>query len=448
MKSIFLDTNIYLHYEFFDQINWLKIIDAESIIIVVPPITIRELNKHKDYHTQPQVKKRAGEVLSRLSALFDLSSVACIRDKINMRLEDRDPLIDFGAHQLNFEIQDDQLIASMIMYRSEEPIAEILLVTSDEGLALLAKARRYEIKTVKMPDNLRIMEQPDPSQKRIAQLEQELRELKTRMPSLSLTFLDGDQHAKFMLPPPLDLAPDRLERELSKIKEHYPKRERIKTTSGPGQSVQNQGLSALMASMAELSLISEEEITRYNNQLDKFYLSHEKYLKDSIPSENLKRRTIELLILLANDGTAPAEDIDIFMHLPNGFKVLEKKNLPEAPEAPEPPTEPRTTIQMLTESINRSETYPYIGPIAPGPIAPPPNVSAPKIKHTNSYEVSYHVQKVKHNMQEPFKPLYIVFDSFEETHSFHIDYRILAANIPHEINGKLHIVIQKENCKS
>ena len=210
MKNIFLDTNIYLHYEFFDQINWLKIIDAESIMIVVPPVIIRELNKQKDYHSKTQIKNRAGDVLRRLYELFDSISISRIRNNVDIRLEDRDPLIDFNAQHLNFEIQDDQLIASMIMQRMEEPESEIILVTSDEGLVLLAKARKRGIKTIKMPAKLRIVEQPDPSQKRMEQLEQELRELKSVMPSLSLTFSDGDQHVTFMLPAPLDLAQNNL----------------------------------------------------------------------------------------------------------------------------------------------------------------------------------------------------------------------------------------------
>ena len=121
---------------------------------------------------------------------------------------------------------------------------------------------------------------------------------------------------------------------MSEIKKRYQKREESKTPLVPSQSVQNQGISAYMASMANFNLISDDEITRYNNQLDKFYLSYEKYLKDSILYENLKRRTIELVILLANDGTAPAEDIDIIMHLPDGFKTLEKGKLPTLPNAP------------------------------------------------------------------------------------------------------------------
>jgi hypothetical protein len=443
MKSIFLDTNVYLHYELFDQINWLKIVDAESLTIVVPPITVRELNKHKDYHTQPRVKKRAGEVLRRLDALFDSSSATSLRDRIDIRLENRDPTIDFAAHQLSFEIQDDQLIASIIMYRNEEPEAEVVLVTSDGGLALRAKARTRGIPTTKMPNNLRVAEQPDPYKERVKQLEQELRELKARIPCLSLAFEDGNQYATFTLPVPFELAPDILERKLNEIKQRYPKRERTESSPESRQSMLSQKLSELMDAIEPMFLVSQDEITRYNTELEKFYQAYEHHLKNSIQFENFKRRAIQLVILLVNDGTAPAEDIDISLHFPDGFRVLEGEDLPRSPEIPKPPVEPQTTMQMLMESFPRMAEVPYLGSYDLGPIAPPSNVSAPSIKRTGSYDVSVHVKKAKHNLQESLEPLYAVFDSFEEARSFQIDYQIFAANVPHEIAGKLHVVVRK-----
>ena len=47
MKYLFLDTNVYLHYIDFEQIDWKKLIDSD-FTIVVPPIVIREIDKHKD----------------------------------------------------------------------------------------------------------------------------------------------------------------------------------------------------------------------------------------------------------------------------------------------------------------------------------------------------------------------------------------------------------------
>jgi len=442
-KIIFLDTNVYLHYQPFDQINWPEIVGAKSATIIVPPITIRELNKHKDSHSRRRVNRRAGEVLKKLAELFEFGSEAPLRDRVNVRFEDRDPVIDFSAYQLSHEIQDDNLIASIIMHRNETPEAEIVLITSDIGLTLLAKARRQGAETIRMPDNLRVAEQPDPTRKRIQQLEQELRELKSKAPELSLTFEDGNQHATFVLPAPVASEPDELEHKLNEIKRRYPKRERSKRSSESRQTARSEELSRLVAAMQPMNLVSQEEIARYNAELDKFYQAYAKYLTDSIQFENFKRRTAKLVILLANDGTAPAEDIDVFMHFPDGLRLVERQDLPRSPKSPEPPVQPRTAMQMLTESFTPMVELPYLGSYDSGPIALPSNVSAPSIKRTGSYDVSFHVQKAKHNLQESFEPLYVVFDSYEEASSFQIDCQILAANVPHEIIGKLHIVVQK-----
>ncbi len=45
---LFLDTNIFLHYQSFDQINWSVLVGAQNVGIIIPPITVHELNKHKD----------------------------------------------------------------------------------------------------------------------------------------------------------------------------------------------------------------------------------------------------------------------------------------------------------------------------------------------------------------------------------------------------------------
>jgi hypothetical protein len=105
-----------------------------------------------------------------------------------------------------------------------------------------------------------------------------------------------------------------------------------------------------------------------------------------------------------------------------------------------------TVMQQLTNSMK----YPNIMPPSiyfDQPVSSPrlpQNVSSPNIKRVNSYDVHIHVQKIKHNLQEYFAPLFIVFDNFESANSFSIEYRILAANIPHEVTGRLHIVIKKE----
>ena len=46
--TLLLDTNVVMHYEFMDTINWPAIVGAKRVLIVVHPELMRELNELKD----------------------------------------------------------------------------------------------------------------------------------------------------------------------------------------------------------------------------------------------------------------------------------------------------------------------------------------------------------------------------------------------------------------
>jgi len=197
-----------------------------------------------------------------------------------------------------------------------------------------------------------------------------------------------------------------------------------------------------------MGFILQDEIDRYNKEAERYIGTYPAYLLQSTEYENLKRRSIRLDIALSNDGTLPAEDIDVYIHFPDGFQLLNEQDLLPSPQPPPAPTPPMTELEKLSRSMSNLSIYnaPLFGGLYDHivPSSPPPNVSSPHIKHTNSYDVHFHVQRVKHNMQVTFDPLFVIFDSFDSTSSFTIDYRILAANLPHKVTGNLHVVIEKE----
>lgn len=446
-KIIYLDTNIFLHYQPFDQIDWPKVVNADTVTIIFPPITIRELNNHKELHPRAHIKKRAGEAIKKLFKLFDSGSVAEISDGISVYFEDRDPIIDFAAHQLNLNVQDDHLIASILINRQESLTADIVLVTSDFGLTLLAKAGRLGIDTLRMPDSYRILDKPDPNETKIKQLEKQIHELNSRVPQPDLTYEDGLQHATFKLPKPADFDQSKVDEKLSELKKKYPFKEFKAPETDLQQTKNKMEIAALVAASSIMGTISQEEIDRYNSEVEQYIPAYANFLLRNSEYENLKRRTIRLNFVLANDGSAPAEDIDIYMHFPDGFRVLEEHELPNPPNPPKPPVKPMTQMQKLANSLNYSAQLaqvPYLGSYDHSQFAPPSNVSGPDIKRTNSYDVHVHVQKIKHNLQVSLDPLFIVFDSYESASSFAIEYSILAANIPHEITGDLHLIIEMD----
>lgn len=444
-KIIYLDTNIFLHYQPFDQCNWLDIVKADSATIIIPPITVRELNNHKDSHHNSSIKMRAGEILRRLSKLLDLGDNAKIINDVKISFEDRDPTIDFSIHHLNFLVQDDQLIASILMNKQESPNDQIVLVTSDLGLTLLAKAGRHEICTQKMPENLKIADEPDPNVNKVKKLEQQIRELNSRIPKLSLIYKNGQQHAKITLPQPISHDHYEIEEKLTEIKNKFPIRNKEELQNKSQLSSTSFDNASNVSARLLNGLISEEEFERYNNEVRIYFSDYRDYILRNLDYENINRRTIRLDIILTNDGTMPAEDIDIYLHFPDGFQLLEEDELPNLPEPPKPPVEPMTTLQQMVKSMSFNQVLPYSirfdTPISTPSL--PSNVSSPNIKRVNSYDVDIHVQKIKHNMIEFLDPLFVVFDSFNDANSFKIQYSINAANIPHEVTGLLHIVIEK-----
>jgi predicted ribonuclease YlaK len=185
---IFLDTNIFLHYQDFDRIDWLKILGIDAGKIVIPPVTVRELNKQKDTSSRKRIRNRAATTLRKLFDWFEENRIVSIAEGLDVVFEDRDPLIDFERFQVSREVQDDHLIASALMYQKETADAVVTLVTSDAGLTLIAKANRLRINAKKLDDRFKLPLEPDPDQQRIKELEQELRALKLTQPRLSLTF--------------------------------------------------------------------------------------------------------------------------------------------------------------------------------------------------------------------------------------------------------------------
>jgi hypothetical protein len=100
-RFAFLDTNTFLHYRAIEEIDWLSILATGHVTLVIAPIVIRELNKHKDYSKSAKARERASAALIKLSKWSD---------KINPSRLD---------HQLNFNFGCEirQLTLLNIIYR-------------------------------------------------------------------------------------------------------------------------------------------------------------------------------------------------------------------------------------------------------------------------------------------------------------------------------------------
>ncbi|KPJ72399.1 MAG: hypothetical protein AMS14_07805 [Planctomycetes bacterium DG_20] len=55
--DVFLDTMILLHYRPLDELDLPRIVGTDQVVVVVPRITLRELDRHKNIHTSRRVRR-------------------------------------------------------------------------------------------------------------------------------------------------------------------------------------------------------------------------------------------------------------------------------------------------------------------------------------------------------------------------------------------------------
>ena len=79
MNYIFLDTNVFLHFKNFEDIDWSETINTEqkSICIVIPFIVIDELDKHK-YNLNPKISGRIRKLMPKLHKILEENSICLL----------------------------------------------------------------------------------------------------------------------------------------------------------------------------------------------------------------------------------------------------------------------------------------------------------------------------------------------------------------------------------
>jgi rRNA-processing protein FCF1 len=439
----FLDTNVFLHYQPFDQIKWTEVLGTANVVLVTTPVVIRELDENKDQHRISAIRDRARAALKKIEQIALGEMATRLLDGVELECA-KEPAIDFEKYGLRREINDDHLVASCLTYRDLEPDVNLVLVSGDTGPRL--KARQHGINAASLPEQYKLPSALDAAEKEKKQLQRRLQQLENRSPKLKLTFVGGADHLSTTVLHPLAVADEKIQQQITNIKKKYSKRPVVPESEPPQDYSPFSNLTkiqSLASTLSDFGKPSSGEIRRYNSELERFYEEYEIYLREYGASANLQRRTIRLDLCLVNDGTAPTEDIDVFLHFPDGFDLYDEDSRPQLPKAPDPPPPPRTGPGIIQDSLiardlsylNRPTTY----------LPTQSNVSAPEIKRSNSYDVSYEVQRLKQHMNERFDPLYVVFDSFRDAASFRIDYRINAADIPDETTGTLNVIVARDS---
>lgn len=421
---IFLDTMMYLHWADIDTIDFLDAFGVSSATIVVPRITTRELDSHKNDHSSKRIRNKARSALNKIEACV-IDNVP-VRPNVQVCLETSLPDLDFDANGLNPNWNDDILIVSVLAFHRDNPELDVVLVSNDTTARL--KCRELGVNTVTLPEKYQLPEQLDAHEDEIRKLKRQIQRLENAMPKLAVYFAGTESNtAKFGLPNPLPTDEPVVNQSVEEARKY------IEEYAAEANVDQLE-----LAKNIALTLVPDSEINRFKTGCEKYPEEIQQFELAKIEFENRTRRAFRFAIEIRNFGTAPATDVDIHMHFPDGFELYEEDDLPEPPRKPGIPRKPRTQFEM---SVGNIRALPNI--------ANQMNLdhihnqfSTFKLKKSNSYDLSDHFQTVKHGDCAELPELFLIFDSFDVTKSFNCTYELRVGNLPDKIAGELHFVVE------
>lgn len=418
MNYIFLDTNVFIHFKDFDQIDWKNLISSdEDFLITIVPTVIDELDSHK-YNKNPKISKRIKRILPKIENYITT-------DQLVKLITSRPKNETFINNQLNKNEQDDSIFASIIEFKSILSEKDnIIYITYDTGPRL--KAKTLSINCLKINESYLLPNEPDENEKRSKELEKELNKFKNQSPKVIIGFLENDNFYKCESKKDLKSKEIFISESVSELKEKFNYLEKIDFENSTNN----------LLKILSFQALSDDQIKRYNSELDLFFAKYEDYYSSIFDMVSYENECIEIKLIIRNDGTAPGEDIDIEFHFPDGFELLTKKGFPKTSKEPQAPYKPKNKFDYQHNNIN----FPVLSNNYKTPISNI-NLNAPTIKKTNSYNVDFHLRNLKHNQSFEFETLYLKYDNRELAKNFCIDYKIMISNYPEVITGKLNVIV-------
>ena len=306
---------------------------------------------------------------------------------------------------------DDRILASMLEYIILGK--DVCLVSNDSGLRLKAKSRNIEVFAI--PSHLELKSQIDPIEKENQKLKQELERIKFSRPQLKLSFRNGNEHMTINLKKDGIKKPD-IDDILKKVKKQYPH----------FNQNENSDQKSPIPVFANLNQPTLEQINEYNAKLHEFYNEYSFYLKVKHVFEIRKSLTFNIELNLINFGNARADDIDIFIHFPDGFELCHPDEIMSKPEKPKPPLRPKNRFDLsVYPGLTNVSRDLFQSPIIPTNLS----FTKPTIKKTNSYNVDYSEKSLKHVLNCELDGLILTFDSYDTAKNFRIIFEIYCAHI-------------------
>ena len=345
---VFIDANSALHFRRPDQINWRTLANANEVVLVAAPVLLQELEEQKVVNRSSKLRDRAADYMKWLHQFVRRPDTE-VRTGVRWLFLPDEPQLDFAAERLSQTIADDHLIASVLDYTRQSGVSA-LVATADLGLEV--KLRSRGIGVLELSDELRLPAEPDPVELENRNLRRQVARLKARIPKLSVVFKGGAQYHALPLRDPNANSVT----SLDQIRADNPYMYGTQAAARPQDSA-----GAAFADIQRLTQqfgVSVERADRYNEELEQYFNQYQHYLDDHAAwRETFSLHHLAKLVI-ANDGTAPASNIDLDLFFPDGTRPVDDDDIPKEPKAPKAPRRPQGIMDF--RNLSGSEYLPSL----------------------------------------------------------------------------------------
>lgn len=426
MKYLFLDTNVLLHYQCFEDIPWQNLLKLqEDVTIVIAETVIAEVDKHKD-GSRSKLRDRAKKMSSRISNIL----IDGMSSKVPVAYCEYVKPTNEEENRYDLSVNDNRIILSAL--HSPFDNNDIIVVSADNNLII--KSKTAGLGFYKMKEEYQIKGEPTEEEKELKRTKEELARWTNRIPDPCIKFqgteADSIEVYRF-LPEDYNTC---LETIVYEESVRIPEEKEI----DPSDAFHNV-YSNLYTQLANLNRIanvfnlhSSAEIAVYNQTRKEYLDAYREQQELLLKKEEAEKAFTKLNLRLCNNGTAQTGNMLITIRIMENVPLYDKKNSItnfDHPELVKPYYD--RTFQSIARMTTMGMKY------APSNYVSMMDASKPINKHVFKYQE----RDLIHGLQMDLD-LGIYIDT-RTVDSFDIFWSIADSELPEHKHGVLHVTVKE-----
>jgi hypothetical protein len=461
---VFLDTNMFLEFLPFDQIDWPTELNYQQVCLVLAPVNHTEFEKFKYDRQSDRRRKRSRLVTAKLNQILgstnsEIEVAVPGRSNVTLwELAHHPTITDYPGLQVGHN--DDELLATVLKFiadHSDIPRKDVFLMSDDGGV--LRRGRTFNLQTLPPNQKLRLADEPTEDQEELKRLRQQLQEQQNRMPKLRLAAMETQVEVEVIQA----LDPEVLERFVAAEEKRTRWTPPPESETQAKQSLPNPADPLGIRSLFDLQnqkmagfgnhYMRQVEIDNYQQDFNSYLTKYRRYLAERYRSEQLSALTRKWEIVLRNEGTKAATELLIQLSFPIDFDVsLDVDSLTQPLKLPKPP-EPPPELSPGQRAFSMLNNFPMpnipVSPTTFGYIPPPgslrgrdPDREPPTITRNSACVlVEWHRSRIIHDRDLKLTPLFVRAPAVLGKRQYEIPYQVKTETLSHPQKGKLVIQV-------